>query len=370
MNNNWFQRYLLPGFVFQSVVIAGAYGSGKELEQFFFKHGPLGGLLGMAVTTAMFSLVLMTTFEFARRFKLFDYRNFCKALLGPAWPVYEVLYILQMILVISIVGATAGDMLRDAFGIPSYVGVTSIMLLIALIVFLGTSTVERVLTVWSFVLYATYLLFFGWNLFQSGNLIASNLETIPINPGWWQSGVAYSGYHMAVVPAILFCVRRLKGRRDAVIAGALAGPLAMFPALLFFIGMIGQYDAINAAGGDGLLPLSILVSTLSGGEFFVYLFPIVLFGTFVETGAAMIHGVNERVDRRFAEKGVPMPNWLRLVVALMILVISVLLADVIGLTNLVAKGYGTITWGFLIVFVVPVLTYGIWQIYHAPAEVT
>ena len=76
MNNNWFQRYLLPGFVFQSVVIAGAYGSGKELEQFFFKHGPLGGLLGMAVTTAMFSLVLMTTFEFARRFKLFDYRNF------------------------------------------------------------------------------------------------------------------------------------------------------------------------------------------------------------------------------------------------------------------------------------------------------
>ena len=324
----------------------------------------------MAVTTAIFSLVLMTTYEFARRFKLFDYRNFCKALLGPAWPIYEVLYILQMILVISIVGATAGDILRDAFGIPSYVGVTSIMLLIALIVFLGTTMVESVLTVWSFVLYGTYLLFFGWNLFQSGNLIASNLETIPINPGWWQSGVAYSGYNMAAVPAILFCVRRLKKRRDAVIAGALAGPLAMFPALLFFIGMIGQYDAINAAGGDGLLPLSILVSTLRGGEFFVYLFPIVLFGTFVETGAAMIHGVNERVDRRFSEKGVPMPNWLRLVVALMILVISVLLADVIGLTNLVAKGYGTITWGFLIVFVVPVLTYGIWQIYHAPAEVT
>ncbi len=28
-----FQRYLLPGFVFQSVVIAGGYGTGRELVE-------------------------------------------------------------------------------------------------------------------------------------------------------------------------------------------------------------------------------------------------------------------------------------------------------------------------------------------------
>ncbi|MBJ89404.1 MAG: hypothetical protein CMO98_06030 [Woeseia sp.] len=368
MTNSWFQRYLLPGFVFQSVVIAGAYGSGKELEQFFFKHGPLGGLLGMAVTMVIFSLVLMVTYEFSRRFKLFDYRNFCKALLGPAWPIYEVLYILQMILVISIVGATAGNMLHDAFGFPPYVGTTGIMALIGLIVFFGTTALEKALTVWTLVLYATYLAFFSWNFLQSGDQIISNLQTIETSPGWWRSGVAYSGYNMAVVPAILFCVRRLQGHRDAIIAGALAGPLTMLPAMLFFVAMIGQYGSIKAAGGDGLLPLSILVDALAGGEFFVYLFPVVLFGTFVETGAAMIHGVNERIDSRFAEKGVAMPNGLRLLVALIILVIAIFLADSIGLTNLVAKGYGTITWGFLIVFVVPVLTFGIWRIYSAPAE--
>ena len=39
--------YLLPGFIFQSVVIAGGYGTGRELVEFFLTQGPLGGLLGI-----------------------------------------------------------------------------------------------------------------------------------------------------------------------------------------------------------------------------------------------------------------------------------------------------------------------------------
>jgi len=126
--------------------------------------------------------------------------------------------------------------------------------------------------------------------------------------------------------------------------------------------MVGQYDAILASEDD-ILPLSILIQSLKGGEFFVYLFPIVLFGTFVETGAAMIHGVNERIERKFQENGGTMSRFTRFGVAITILVISILLADLIGLTQLVAKGYGTITWGFLIIFVFPLMTYGIWKIY-------
>ncbi len=34
----------------------------------------------------------------------------------------------------------------------------------------------------------------------------------------------------------------------------------------------------------------------------------------------------------------------------------------VGLVDLIAKGYGTLTWAFLVVFVAPVLTWGIWKI--------
>jgi len=35
------------------------------------------------------------------------------------------------------------------------------------------------------------------------------------------------------------------------------------------------------------------------------------------------------------------------------------------LTSLVAQGYGTITWGFLLLFVLPILTWGVWLIIRA-----
>jgi len=362
MKGNWFERYLLPGFIFQSAVIAGAYGSGRELAEFFLGHGPVGGLLGMAVTATVFSIVLVVSFEFARRFQLYDYRSFSKALLGRGWPLYEILYGLLMILVISIIGAAAGDIVRDTFGLPQFAGVIGIMTLIALLVFFGTAAIERFFAFWSFVLYGTYIILLGWHLIQHGAQIQTNLTAFAINDGWLQSGIAYSGYNLAPVPALLFCVRHFSRRRDAVTAGIIGGPIAMLPAVLFFIAMIGQYETLVAEGSDGVLPVTILLNSLRGAEFLIYLFPIVLFGTFIETGSALIHGVNERLDQAFAEKSVRMPRWMRPAVALAILFIAVVLADAIGLTSLVAQGYGTITWGFLLVYVLPLLTYGIWLI--------
>src|SRR3546814_9756440 len=40
--STWFQRYLLPGFVFQAAVIAGGYATGRELVEFFLPAGPWG----------------------------------------------------------------------------------------------------------------------------------------------------------------------------------------------------------------------------------------------------------------------------------------------------------------------------------------
>ena len=76
----WFQRYLLPGFVFQAAVIAGGYATGRELVEFFLPAGPWGGLLGMAVSMLVWSVVLMASFELARRARAYDYRAFFRVL--------------------------------------------------------------------------------------------------------------------------------------------------------------------------------------------------------------------------------------------------------------------------------------------------
>ena len=361
---DWFRRLLLPGFIFQSAIIAGAYGSGREIAQFFLVNGRLGGLLGMAVTTAIFSIVLIASYEFSRRFERYDYRSFVKKLIGRGWLLYEILYMLLMLLVISIIGAAAGEIVRDTFGLPTFIGVFGIMTLIALLVFFGTPALERFFALWSFVLYGTYLLLLGWHLYEHGDRIAAGFANGEVIDGWFTNGVAYAGYNVAIVPALLFCVRHMRSRRDAIGAGLLGGPIAMLPAALFFVAMIGQYDDLVAAGPDGILPITILLNALTGAAFLVYLFPLVLFGTFVESGAALIHGVNERLGQTLAERNLPMPRWVRPAVALAILFIAIVLADAIGLTGLVARGYGTITWGFLLIFVLPMLTWGLWLLHR------
>ena len=92
LTGSFFKKYLLPGFVFQSVVIAGGYGTGRELVEYFLSYGPLGGLLGMLLTTAMWSILLAVTFEFSRKFQAYDYRTFFNKLLGPFWFIFEILY--------------------------------------------------------------------------------------------------------------------------------------------------------------------------------------------------------------------------------------------------------------------------------------
>ena len=91
------------------------------------------------------------------------------------------------------------------------------------------------------------------------------------------------------------------------------------------------------------------------------MFQVVLFGTLIETGIGLVHGFNERLATTYAERGSEMPTRLRPLIAIAMVAVGAGSAQV-GLTDLIARGYGTVTWGFIIVFVVPVLTVGVWKI--------
>ena len=66
MNMTWFKKYLMPGLIFQSVVIGGGYGTGRELVEFFILQGPKNGYLGMITAMLVWSLVIAISFELAR----------------------------------------------------------------------------------------------------------------------------------------------------------------------------------------------------------------------------------------------------------------------------------------------------------------
>ena len=356
MQSPFFQKYLLPGFIFQSVVIAGGYGTGRELVEFFLQLGPATGLLAMAVATIIWSAVAASSFELARLTRSYDYRTFFKHLLGRGWFLYEIIYFLQAFLVLAVIAAAAGAILRETFGAPTLLGVIGMMAAVGFLALRGTPAIERFLASWSFVLYGAYGVFFVWCWTSFGDAIAANWTASAVGDGWLLGGVTYAGYNLQMIPAILFCMRHLESRRNAVGAGLLTGPIAMMPGLLFYVAMVGQYPAIL----DDTVPANVLLELL-GSRIFQVVFQIVLFGTLIETGAGLVHAVNERLATTYAERQREMPTPLRPTIAIAMLIVGAVSAQV-GLTDLIASGYGTITWGFIVIFVAPVLTLGVWKI--------
>jgi uncharacterized membrane protein YkvI len=359
-----FRRYLLPGFIFQSVVIAGGYGTGAELSQFFLTQGPLGGLLAIGASTAVFSAVAMVTYELARLWRAFDYRHFFQRLLGKAWWLFEVCYLGLLLIVLAVVAAASGEIMRDTFGLHYWVGVAAVMVSVGGLVFGGHEAIERFFSAWSFVLYGLYITFFVWCFRELGGAISANLASEPAGTGWAWAGLRYAGYNLAVIPPVLATLRLHETRRETFVAGALTGPIAMIPALLFFLPMIGLYPGILEA----TVPATVLLERL-GSRVFQIAFQVVLFGTLIETGAGLIHAFNERISGLQDDRQRAMPMWVRPAVAVGLLGLGTAISS-FGLTSLIARGYGTITLGFIAVYVVPVLTIGVWKIRTAGAPST
>ena len=352
-----FQKYLLPGFVFQSIVVGGGYGTGRELVQFFLKQGPLGGYCGMLVATLVWGVILALGFELARMDGRFDYRTFTKGLLGKGWMAFEVLYILQTILTIAVVGSASGELSAEMFGWAPLVGTLAAVAAVAFFTFWGSALIERFFSVWSMALYAVYLVMIALVLPGFGGEIADSAATATPDSRWLVGGLEYAAYNLAALPAMLFVVRHLESRREALIAGFMAGLIAMFPGALIYTALLAFYPAIL----EESIPANFVLTQLDLPAFQLF-FQLVLFGTFIETGTGMIHGFNERIAGFLRERGRTLTHAKRLGVAAVILVVSVWLADSLGLIALIERGYGLTTYGFWLLFLAPILGVGLWRI--------
>lgn len=351
----WFQRFVLPGLAFKAVVIGGGYATGRELAEFFIPAGPLGGIAGMLLAMSIWSVVCAVTFAFAHTSRSLDYHSFFCALLGRFWGVFEAAYLLFMILILAVFGAAAGAIVHAMFGLPLLVGTLLLMVGIGGVSAFGNHSVERLFKWASFFLYGVYILFFLLVLTTFGNQVMQGFSAPSAPTGWALGGLTYAGYNIVGAVVILPITRHLLSRRDAVIAGLVAGPLAMLPALLFFASMVAWYPQIGAQ----TLPSDFILQRLDK-PWFHLLFQCMIFVALLESGVGAVHAVNERVSAAWrVHYGKNISNSVRFAIAGALLVGSIFIAARFGLVTLIAKGYRALAWTFLVIYVLPLLTLGV-----------
>ncbi len=359
-----FETLLLPAIILQSVLIGGGYSTGREVVEYAGRFGSRGWWSVLVIFLG-FSLMSVLSFELARVARAYDYKKWVRELIGPFWPLFDVLLVVMVMLVIAVMMSAVGTVLEQTLGIPSMLGISVAVGVVAALNYFGTGVIERFKTWGTLALYIGYVVF--------ALLVIRGREATPEAVTESSStslgavllaGALYVGYNLSVYPTALFALHRQTRRSETVISGILAGLLMTLPFVLTLICILrmGAPESILAAEVPWLVMLEGL-----GGRWVVPFFGAVVGWTLVETSVGSIHALLERVDRH----GDDMPHWVvpaagmtarrRAVLTAGLLVGAVVLSRV-GIIALVATGYGLLAWGFIFLLALPMLTVGVRRI--------
>jgi len=362
-----FGRLVLPGVVIQSTLIAGGYATGREVVEYGAKFGAIGWVTGLTVLIG-FALMAFLMFEVARVFRAFDYKSLVKEFLGPLWFLYDIIYFLLAILIISIVIAATGSILETTLGLNFWVGVILITIITAVLNFYGSHLIERFKTVGTTLLFTGYIIFAIMVISQTWGdakeVFATGDTSFAGDFAWWSlivTGIVYVSYNLAVYPAALFTVKRQRSIKDTLISGLIAGILMTVPWFLTYFAMMGHYPDESILGAD--VPW---LEMMSGFGFWVtVIFGLVVGWTFIETATGMIYAFVERVENNLEESGKkPMTGKMRGLIAIIGLGLSAILSSV-GIQDLVSTGYTILGWAMLIIYGIPILVIGSYRIFKA-----
>ena len=352
------------------MLIGGAYATGREIVEYGAKYGAMG-IWSIVAIGVGFSLIAALAFEFARINRVYDYKGFVKRLIGPLWPLFDVVYVMTVIVTIAVVSAASGRVVEEVLGLSYWVGVGLVIVVVGALMAGGRSIIERFKTVGSVLLYVGFVVFAGLVLWQTWGNVETVFATGDVSYEGSVSlgavlftGILYVGYNLGVMPATLFVLDYQTTRRQTVCAGIIAGVLGTVPFILTYLAVLGSYPDPEVL--DAPVPWLVMLGKV-GGAGLVGVYAVVILWTLVETSTGMIHAVIHRIDANLEDLGRPVLTPLQAgILTVVVLIVAAILSRV-GLIALVAKGYGAMAYAFLLLFALPLLTIGVVRIWRGKA---
>lgn len=364
-----YAKYLIPGIVLQSVLIGGGYATGREIVEFGGKFGALGWISGL-LTFVLFAIVAVVMFEIARIYKAYDYKSVLQPLIGKGWILFDIIYVLMLFLIIAVMASATGEILMQTVGLPVMYGISTLIIVVGALNFFGSSIIVKFETYGTIALYIAYLVFaFVVITGYSENIsrVFSTMDTsftpgVDVTEAVW-TGIVYASYNLIVMPAALFTLRGFTKRRESIISGIIGAFLMIIPWFLTYFALMGFYPDKEVIGNT--VPWLAMLMKSNGGAVLVLVFGVVAGWTLIETATGMIHALIERIDEAFksADKK-PLQRMHRMGITVAILIVAMMFAQ-IGIIDLIAKGYSYLSYGIIIVYLLPLLTIGVVKVVKA-----
>ena len=368
IKSNVYERYILPGVILQSVLLGGGYATGREIVTYGAKYGALGYIAGLGILLG-FTIMCIMTFAVARSFNAYDYKTLVKQFSWKFYILFDALYILFGILAISVMASASGEIGKSILHIPYYVGVGAMVVFSGILNFYGGRLIEKISTVETAVVYISYIIFSIFaithntanihNVFSTGNTSFIKGAVSPFTA--LKSGIIYVGFNTIVLSSSLFTVKRQTKPKETIISGIISGSLMSIPWFLTYFSVISFYPAKEVMNAP--IPWLVMLKK-SAPSWIIPIFAVVILWALLTSATGLIFALMERlkVGLSDTDKKELTPKR-RAMIASLILVIAAVLAK-FGIIDLIAKGYTILSYGFIIVYVIPILTIGLYRVFH------
>ena len=359
-------RYVLPGIILQSVLIGGGYATGREIVEYGAKYGAMGWLSGFASFIG-FSLMAILSFEMVRLFKLYDFKSLLKSLIGPFYRLFDVVYIMLMLIIIAVMSSATGAIVEQMTGLNYWVGVSVITVVVGILNFYGEKIIACFESVGTVLLYIGYISFSALVISQGSGHISQVMNTgdisftpdVTVLSALW-TGILYVGYNLVVFPASFFTIKEQTNTRQSVIGGLIAGLLMTIPWFMTYFAIMAFYPDTSVLAAP--VPWLVMMTADKAPSWLFLFFGLVMGWTLIETATGMIHAMLGRIDKGLADSGRPaMARSRRAVLTIAILAASAVLAK-FGIIDLIAKGYNALSYAIIVLLLVPLLTVGLYKI--------
>lgn len=341
------RRIIVPGIIFQAVIIGGGYISGREAMEYCIKFGN-NGIFVLLLCSVLFAAFLYLSFLTVYKFKTYDYRTFSIKLLGKYWILFDVLFLFMAVVAIAVVLSTTAKTAESQFNFNYLITTIILVFFLAIISFLGYKWIVRFKGLGTFLLYAAYIYFFI-RIVWLPNTSRQPVSELSINVNWMLSSLQYVCYNLVAVPSCFLAIKELKSKKEVMQASIIGGILSMLPMLLIFIMLLPEKDLVNAS-----IPLLELFKSKIGiSALYIYYFILVI--VLVDTGVGLIHAISDRIENHISTFSIiSFKKIYRSVIAIILSVLSIMLAQ-FGVIDLVGEWYGNAAWGFFVLMVIPLL---------------
>ncbi len=346
--------------VWFSTHCGGGFATGNQEVNFYVKYGWLSAVLPFI---AMFFVAwtYRNALVLAKDHNVHDYKSFANVLYHPYEKVFsvifEICFMSNILIAVSTSIAGAGSLLQNTLGVPYFLGISGIGVVLLLLTIFGAELIIRVLRYKAYFLIVTLVLLAYLGL-QAGaakwqSFIATK-ETFG-NDQWeavWKAALYVGFQSFGLVPAVSVShkITTTKECNAFGVFGVLLNGTFLAVMCIMLLGFAP--DVLKET-----LPVYYVTNHL-GLPWLKIVYSVILFVALIGTAISFVYTSVARFEKAWKGSGVFESLRLRRIIISITTMILCTGASVFGLTALVVKGYGSIGYVGLAFVVLPLLTVG------------